>query len=124
MRGLVLSLFFLLVSEIAHAGKIVISRKDRWFGCAQAFEVYIDGKRVGDVANGKESTYTVSDGTYKLKIRAIGFGKLSGLVRVNGEYRVTMETDWAVLRSSESSLKFTKENVVFGVAKAFWGFLD
>lgn len=49
-------------------GKIIISRVQEWNNSMRRFGIYVDGRKIGTIANGEIKTFDVPDGPHSAKI--------------------------------------------------------
>ncbi len=50
-------------------GKIIVSRVQEWNNRLRQIGIYIDGQKIGTIANGEIKTFEVPDGTHFLKAK-------------------------------------------------------
>lgn len=50
-------------------GKIIVNRKHQWNNRLRQIGIYVDGKKIGTIANGEIKTFEIPDGNHTLKAR-------------------------------------------------------
>lgn len=50
-------------------GKIIISRVQEWNNRFRQFGIYVDGQKIGTIANGEIKTFEIPDGTHSIKAK-------------------------------------------------------
>lgn len=49
--------------------RLIVKRKSEWINWARSVSIYVDGEKVGSIANGDAEEFQVSEGEHKLKAR-------------------------------------------------------
>ncbi|MGZ3852374.1 MAG: hypothetical protein ACXVLT_08150 [Flavisolibacter sp.] len=50
-------------------GKIIVSRQQEWNNRLRQFAIYLDGQKLGTVANGEVKSFDIPDGIHSLKAK-------------------------------------------------------
>lgn len=50
-------------------GKLIINRKKEWANRLKAYNLFIDGKQVGQIKNGEIKEFEIEDGAHQLEIQ-------------------------------------------------------
>lgn len=66
-------------------GKIILNRKHQWNNRLRQIGIYVDGKKIGTIANGEIKTFEVADGNHSIKARIDWCGSREADFLISGD---------------------------------------